>query len=109
MYACVSAKLYEMHYLCTIIFKSFKCNIIILFIGRQHIKKVQFCSCQSDAEALVSMGFWPGTIERPRVAFDLQLMDLFTQLLFECHCSLDKLCAMISLWRHPLLPVYVNI
>eukprot|EP00795_Rhopilema_esculentum_P007287 gene7287-12983_t len=76
--------------------------------GRQHIKKVQFCSCQSDAEALVSMGFWPGTIERPRVAFDLQLMDLFSQLLFECHCSLDKLCAMISLWRHPLLPVYVQ-
>ena len=81
---------------------------LIFFLGRQHLKKIKFCKCQSDAEGLVSMGYWPGTFDKPKVAFDIRLLNLFNQLLMECHCSLDKLCAMLSLWRNPLLPSYVS-
>ena len=77
--------------------------------GRQHLKKMMFCTCQSEAEALVSIGFWPGTVEKPATAFDMRLLNMLADLLFECHCSLDKLCATITLWKGPILPSYVSI
>eukprot|EP00795_Rhopilema_esculentum_P005200 gene5200-336_t len=74
--------------------------------GRQHLKRVAFCKCQSEAETLVSMGFWPSTGDRPQTAFDFRLLQLLMTLLFECQSSLDKLCAAIKLLQNPLLPTY---
>eukprot|EP00794_Sanderia_malayensis_P012443 gene12443-13729_t len=82
--------------------------IFIDFQGRQHLKKVLFCKCQSEAESLVSLGFWPSTGDKPQTAFDIRLLKLLNVLLFECHASLDKLCAAVQLLQNPLLPVYVK-
>ncbi|XP_065071580.1 uncharacterized protein LOC135696194 isoform X2 [Rhopilema esculentum] len=76
--------------------------------GRQHLKRVAFCKCQSEAETLVSMGFWPSTGDRPQTAFDFRLLQLLMTLLFECQSSLDKLCAAIKLLQNPLLPTYAT-
>ncbi len=83
-------------------------NIENSFQGRQHLKKIMFCKCQTEAEALISLGFWPGSAEKPVSAFDTRLLDMLSDLLFECQCSLDKLCATIDLWKGPLLPTHVS-
>eukprot|EP00794_Sanderia_malayensis_P002168 gene2168-2462_t len=82
--------------------------IFIDFQGRQHLKKVLFCKCQSEAESVVSLGFWPSTGDKPQTAFDIRLLKLLNVLLFECHASLDKLCAAVQLLQNTLLPVYVK-
>ena len=81
---------------------------IFVVTGGQHEKKIGFCSCESNAATLVSLGLWPGSPTNPIVAFSIKFMDICLRFLLEAHVSLNKFCDAMSVFQTSLLPKYVS-
>ena len=57
---------------------------------------------------LVKLLLWPGSVTRPSVAFDFNLLKLAEQLLLECHVSLKKFCDVLDLNHSSMMPKWVS-
>ncbi|XP_028416359.1 uncharacterized protein LOC114540363 [Dendronephthya gigantea] len=77
--------------------------------GRQHLKQILFCNCESDVATLVKMQLWPSSAKRPVMAFHYKLMELLEALVMECQVSLQKFCDMLGIInKSPMLPKWVK-
>ncbi|KAH9808123.1 hypothetical protein DFH28DRAFT_1088139 [Melampsora americana] len=57
---------------------------------------VDFCSCQSEASRLVSMGLIGGTAKQPRTAFSIRLIRLYHLLWKFCSIGLAPFCQALD-------------
>ena len=59
------------------------------YVGRQHHVLVQLCSCgkETNLHVLAKLKLWPSTPVKPRLAFHIDLMELFRTLVFNCHVA----------------------
>lgn len=74
--------------------------IIIDDKGRQHLREIEFCSCEPDAVTLLRMDLWAASPKQPRMAFHIDLLKWLNGLLLHSHVSvksfIDSLNARIS-------------
>lgn len=75
------------------------------FLGREHPILVHLCSCFSKAQALVILGFWPGSPVNAQTAIDLRFMNQARAFLLEGPVALQKFCASIR-EHQKYIPVY---
>lgn len=54
-------------------------------------------------------GLWPGSPERPRVAFTLEFMEMLRLLFIHCKVSLNEMVEVFELKREPLMPKLVMV
>ncbi|KAK3743478.1 hypothetical protein QZH41_013095 [Actinostola sp. cb2023] len=80
---------------------------MVKFIGRHHAKYVEICSCESTAVTLVRLNFWPGSPEKPTVAFHFSLMRLCEKLFLQCQVSLFNFVEVLKALHPPLHPTLV--
>ena len=66
-------------------------------IGVPRKLSVLFCPCESDAEKLVKLRYWPATPKRPSIAFSFSLLDWLEALLLECQVALNDASKAIAL------------
>ena len=53
---------------------------------------MHFCSCEKEAITITRYGFWPATPEQPKVAFEIDFMELATVLQLESHLPIRSFC-----------------
>ena len=70
---------------------------------------VQFCKCCTEAEILVSLGYFPSTPVQPQIAIDVQLFDYLEGLLLGCHVSVYDFVAALSCMSDILYNYQVNL
>jgi len=56
----------------------------IFIAGRIHFVVVIVCECESEAETLVRLGYWPSSAEKPKIGYSLELLELFHFINLEC-------------------------
>ncbi|CAG2250597.1 unnamed protein product [Mytilus edulis] len=64
--------------------------------GRQHLRHVQFCSCEQEPITLLRFNLWPASPKHPRLAFHVELLMLLNGLLLESHVSVKSFCAVLT-------------
>jgi hypothetical protein len=82
---------------------------VYCFIGRQHLKCVEVCSCESTAATLVRLNFWPGSPDKPTVAFHIPLMRLCEKLFLQCQVSVFNFVEVLKALLPPLHPTLVSV
>ncbi|XP_076099472.1 uncharacterized protein LOC143068950 isoform X2 [Mytilus galloprovincialis] len=70
--------------------------------GRQHLRTIQFCSCEEEAITLLSYNLWPASPKTPHLAFHNDLLRWLNGLLLECHVSVKGFCEALKA-RQPKL------
>ncbi|XP_071150238.1 uncharacterized protein [Mytilus edulis] len=63
---------------------------------RQHLRHVQFCSCEQEPITLLRFNLWPASPKHPRLAFHVQLLMLLNGLLLESHVLVKSFCAVLT-------------
>ena len=53
---------------------------------------VEFCGCLPEFLQLLQFGLWGGTPSKPRIAFEIELLQLIHAIQLECHASLKSIC-----------------
>lgn len=53
---------------------------------------MQFCRCEKEAVTIVRYGFWPATPDLPKVAFEIDFMELSTVLQLESQLPIRSFC-----------------
>ena len=66
------------------------------YAGRAHYVIMIFCDCEMQSVTLLRWGFWPSTVEKPNVAYLLELMSLLDMLLLECQVSITSFIQMMA-------------
>ncbi|CAC5374597.1 unnamed protein product [Mytilus coruscus] len=51
-------------------------SMLIVHEGRQHLRTVQFFTCEEEAETLLRFNLWPSSPKHPRLAFHIDLLCL---------------------------------
>ncbi|KAK6187290.1 hypothetical protein SNE40_005353 [Patella caerulea] len=64
--------------------------------GIQQDVSINFCPCEDAALTLLRFGLWPATPSAPRVAFDVELMELLSVLQLECQTSTKSFCEALK-------------
>ena len=62
------------------------------FSGRQHLRNLQFCYCESSAETLATYNLWPGSPRHPNIAFSIDLLKWLYGLQMESQVSVKGFC-----------------
>ena len=77
--------------------------LVIVDKGGLYKQRVHWCSCQNPLDRhiqLLQMGFYPGSIKRPRTAFTFNLLDYYHMDAMECRTSalnfFNKLCRLTN-------------
>ncbi|XP_071180734.1 uncharacterized protein [Mytilus edulis] len=70
--------------------------------GRQHLRTVQFCTCEEEAETLLRFNLWASSPKHPRLAFHIDLLRWLNGLLLECKVSAQGFCEALKA-RQPKL------
>ena len=78
------------------------CIILVDFIGRQHLRNIEFCTCEEEAETLLKYNLWPSSPKHPRLAFHVDLLRWLNGLLLECQVSVKGFCEALKA-RQPKL------
>lgn len=73
-----------------------------IIAGRQHLRTVEFCSCEEEAVTLLQFDLWPSSPKHPRLAFHIELLRWLNGLLLECHVSVKGFCEALKA-RQPKL------
>ena len=83
-------------------------NLMLFNIpGSHHLKSIEFCQCEHPSITLLKLNLWPGSPERPKVAFHIKLMELVEMLFLQCHVPLYNICKLLDNRRNALLPKLV--
>ncbi|CAG2209726.1 unnamed protein product [Mytilus edulis] len=90
----------KQHELCTTSY--LKEIVVIDDKGRQHLRTIQFCSCEDEAVTLLSYNLWPASPKTPHLAFHMDLLRWLNGLLLECHVSVKGFCEALKA-RQPKL------
>ena len=67
------------------------------YLGSLFDLDVQFCSCLPEFVQLLQFGLWGGTPSRPRIAFEIELLEIIHGIQLECHASLKSICQVFEL------------
>ena len=69
---------------------------ISLFLGFLFNYTVAFCSCLPEFVQLLQLCLWGGTPSKPRIAFEIGLLELVHVVQLECHASLKSICQALE-------------
>ena len=81
---------------------------VLCTLGIQHLKKVAVCSCESHVITLLSSHIWPGSPEKPSIAFHFRIMDLAEKLFLHNQVPLSDFSKIIIELLPAMQPVLVS-
>ncbi|XP_059157024.1 uncharacterized protein LOC131941662 [Physella acuta] len=70
--------------------------IIVDQKGREHIRKIMFCSCEEQPVTLLKLGLWAGSPMIPKVAYHVELFVQMRSLLLEGHVPIKTFCSSLE-------------
>lgn len=70
--------------------------VLCLFLDRKQIIEVLFHDSERDSNTLLRLGLFPATPEYPTIAFSLEVMEMFKELLLEGQMSYDAFIRALS-------------
>jgi hypothetical protein len=65
---------------------------IAIQIEEEVQKSITFCNCEEEAISLTRMGLFPGSPEKPKIAFSILLLEFFEQLLCIAQTPYESFC-----------------
>ncbi|XP_061192139.1 uncharacterized protein LOC133200337 [Saccostrea echinata] len=76
--------------------KYIKDLVVIDDKGRQHLRTIEFCTCEEEPVTLIDFDLWPSSPMYPKIAFHFDLLRWLNGLMLESHVSAKSFCEALT-------------